>query len=89
MTWTTGKCGSVVATEPYEGMPYGTGHSDVDYYGGYLIAESIPTVAIANLIAAAPDMLEALENIENDDKHMPSTAWEMIQDAIRKAKEGK
>ncbi len=44
--------------------------------------------ANARLIAAAPDMLEALENIENDDAHMPSTAWDMIQNAICKAKGG-
>ena len=41
--------------------------------------------ANAELFAAAPLMLEALENIENDDQHMPSTAWELIQAAIAKA----
>lgn len=45
--------------------------------------------ANARLIAAAPDMLEALENIENDDESIPFRIWEMIQNAIRKAKEGK
>lgn len=44
--------------------------------------------ATANLIVAAPDMLEALKNIENDDEHMPPSAWELIQNAIAKA-EGK
>lgn len=42
--------------------------------------------ANARLIAAAPDMLAALENIENDDKNMPASAWKMIQDAIAKAR---
>ena len=42
--------------------------------------------ANAQLIAAAPMMLEALENIENDDEHMPPTAWELIQDAIKAAR---
>lgn len=42
--------------------------------------------ANARLIAAAPDMLEALQNIENDDKHMPESAWILIQSAIAKAK---
>lgn len=37
------------------------------------------------LIAAAPDMLEALQNIENDDNSMNKTAWELIQAAIAKA----
>ncbi len=44
------------------------------------------TQANARLIAAAPLMLEALENIENDNEHMPSTAWELIQAAIAKAR---
>ncbi len=42
--------------------------------------------ANARLFAAAPDMLEALENIENDNEHMPSTAWDLIQAAIAKAR---
>lgn len=38
------------------------------------------------LIAAAPDMLEALQNLENDDgSTMPATAWELVQKAIAKA----
>lgn len=41
--------------------------------------------ANAKLIAAAPDMLEALQNIENDNAHMPPSAWKMIQNAITKA----
>lgn len=44
------------------------------------------TIANARLIAAAPLMLEALQNIENDDEHMPPSAWKLIQDAIAKAK---
>jgi len=42
----------------------------------------------ARLIAAAPDMLEALENIENDDGQMPVSAWNLIQAAIDKATKG-
>lgn len=33
-------------------------------------------------------LLEALENIENDNEHMPDSAWQMIQAAIAKAGEG-
>lgn len=44
--------------------------------------------ANARLIAAAPEMLEALENIENDDAHMPAAIWDLIQKAIAKAKGG-
>lgn len=37
------------------------------------------------LISAAPDMLEALQNIENDNGFIPAPIWEMIQNAIKKA----
>jgi hypothetical protein len=41
--------------------------------------------ANARLISAAPDMLEALQNLENDDNSIPAHAWKMVQDAIKKA----
>ena len=43
--------------------------------------------AIANskLIAAAPDLFDALINIENDDNRIPSTIWEMRNKALNKA----
>ena len=44
--------------------------------------------ANANLIAAAPEMYEALRSIENDNGYIPHTIWKMIQNAISKA-EGK
>jgi hypothetical protein len=37
------------------------------------------------LIAAAPDLLHALQNIENDNGQIPDHAWKVIQDAIAKA----
>jgi len=42
--------------------------------------------ANAALIAAAPDLLEALENLENDDGSIPDHAWRICQAAIAKAK---
>ena len=45
-------------------------------------------VANARLIAAAPDLLDALKNLENDDGSIPAHAWELVQSAIAKA-EGK
>lgn len=44
------------------------------------------TRANARLITAAPDLLAALENLENDDNSIPSHAWKMVQTAIAKAK---
>ena len=41
--------------------------------------------ANARLIAAAPDLLEALQNLENDDGAIPSHAWDIVKSAIRKA----
>lgn len=48
------------------------------------MTEHAPT-ANARLIAAAPDLLEALENIENDDGHIPDTIWRMRTEALKKA----
>jgi hypothetical protein len=42
---------------------------------------------VARMMAAAPRMLEALENLENDNgKTMPDTAWKLVCDAIAQAK---
>ena len=41
--------------------------------------------ANAKLISAAPDLFEALINIENDDNRIPSTIWEMRNKALNKA----
>lgn len=42
--------------------------------------------AHADLICAAPDMFEALINLENDNLAIPRHAWDMVQKAIKKAK---
>ena len=41
--------------------------------------------ANAKLISAAPDLLEACMNLENDDNSIPKHAWDMLQEAIKKA----
>lgn len=45
--------------------------------------------ADAALIAAAPELLEALESIENDDGHIPAPIWEKVCAALDKAKGGR
>lgn len=42
-------------------------------------------IANGQLIAAAPDLLEALLNIENDNGSIPLPIWEMRNKAINKA----
>ena len=39
-----------------------------------------------NLIAAAPELLEALENLENDAGQIPEHAWKIVKAAIARAK---
>lgn len=39
----------------------------------------------AKLICSAPDLLEALQNLENDNGQIPDHAWKLVQDAIAKA----
>jgi hypothetical protein len=37
--------------------------SDIEYYGGYLVCESVANEKAANIIAAAPKLLNALQSI--------------------------
>jgi hypothetical protein len=42
--------------------------------------------ASGRLAAAAPLMLKALQNLENDDGlRMPDSAWELVQEAVEAA----
>lgn len=60
-TWSIGKTGGcIVTTAEIAGCP-GRGHNDAEYYGGNLICESVYRPADAHLIAAAPDLLAALQ----------------------------
>lgn len=43
--------------------------------------------ANAKLAAAAPEMLEVLETIENDNNQVPEWLWKKIQEVIKKATE--
>ncbi|KKM52636.1 hypothetical protein LCGC14_1554740 [marine sediment metagenome] len=39
-----------------------------------------------NVLGAAFDMLEALDNLENDDGQIPAFLWEKVKNALYKAK---
>ena len=43
----------------------------------------------AKLMTAAPEMYEALKNLENDDEAIPDHAWDLVKSAILKAEKGR
>ena len=49
-------------------------------------AADLETQANADLIATAPALLAALENLENDDGSIPDHSWQLVCAAIAKAK---
>lgn len=49
------------------------------------VTDHVYTLEDAKLIAAAPDLLDACMNLENDDNSIPEHAWKLIQNAINKA----
>ena len=60
--WSASKCGQgVVSDQPGGGVP---GSEHTEYYGGYLIAESIGRSNIP-IVAAAPKMLKALVRVRD------------------------
>jgi len=50
-----------------------------------LIESNLKWKANAQLISAAPDLFEALINIENYDNRIPANIWEMRNKALNKA----
>jgi hypothetical protein len=56
------------------------GEPDIDYV--YWLENK---VIHAQQVEAAPDMLDALQNLENDDNSIPEHAWKLVKDAIAKA----
>jgi hypothetical protein len=71
-----------IEADAFSVVIYGYGEDDD---GGVQGKSKEEELANAYLIAAAPDMLEALKNLENDDNHIPLEAWQMVQSAIAKA----
>lgn len=83
--WQIGKTGGTVITDCPEGFTATTGHDATESYGGYLIAESILKPADAHLIAAAPDLLRALEDLTLV-SYLSSPLLDRAEKAIMKAR---
>lgn len=58
-----------------------TGNDNSGYFASEDEAE-----ANARLFVAAPDLYEALANLENDAGQIPEHAWKMVQAALKKAR---
>lgn len=92
--WRPGKTGGCVVTDTPHGFDPNRGHCDTEYYGGYLIAESIYREKDINLIAAAPDLLDAiqyyfdvLEEVRGEDwAQKPDHVLSKMIAAVNKAK---
>jgi len=73
---------AVVADHPVPGI----GGSDaVDYYGGHLVAESIAAQNL-HVIAAAPEMYDFIDTLENDDGAIPAWLWHKRELLLAKAR---
>ena len=69
--------------------PSGQWHPDSDHETPEAAADRVRHLnggKDTSLYAAAPDMLNALENLENDNGAIPDHAWRLVQEAISKAK---
>lgn len=83
--WSVGKDKMTVITDSEVGLTAKTGHAGPDakmYFGGNLICESVLRPKDVHIIASSQLMLEALENLENDDNQIDKNAWNMVQSAI-------
>ena len=80
--WHKGHGSFIIATHPVNGL---IGSDDVEYYGGHLVCESVAPQNM-DLIAAAPELLEALEAIVAFDTPLPCGLLKQARAAIAKAK---
>jgi hypothetical protein len=85
--WEIGKYNSCVISKNDESLSIrgSVGEDAIEYYGGNLICESV-SKSNAKLIAAAPELLEALIEVVkiSDRNHI---AWDKAKSAIKKATE--
>ena len=76
---------AVVTDQPLPGYNTNGGHDSVKYYGGHLIAESIWREEDRELIAAAPELLEALQHVVLWHDQLTPTDIERYKAVIAKA----
>jgi len=84
--WSKGRHGGCVVSDTPNA--HGNQTETTEYYGGYLVAESIPRESYVNIIAAAPEMLDALWAILQWDveNFIPTELFKQAKAAIDKAK---
>ena len=83
--WKQGKAIGTVITDNIEGFDKKTGHTETEYYGGILIAESIWRSKDVHLISAAPDLLNACIEAEKHHQGLHSQIGDILRNAINKA----
>jgi hypothetical protein len=85
--WRIGKMGSVVTdTPPNAEYAASKDAKDImEWYGGYVVAESIG-YQDQSLIAAAPDLLTVCESLLNEGAEMASYQKIALRAAVRKAR---
>lgn len=88
--WKVGKYGSTVVSDKIpENYIGGSGHDDIEYYGGFLIGESISNQD-AKLIAAAPELLQSCINLLSElgvqAFSEPEGYSRIVQDALKAIK---
>jgi len=88
--WKVGRHTSEIIAENFPNdIPISdSGHAEVEYYGGYLIAESVER-RNTSLIAAAPELLksaiEVIESIQGNSDLNQSDSFRKLKEAVTKA----
>ena len=84
-TWKVGNHNSCVVVDQVEATRnYPYIKSFYDYYGGFLVCESVSSERDMRKIVAAPEMFELLRSIENDNGSIPEELWNKIQDVVKR-----
>lgn len=84
--WKVGNYKSTVVSDtkqkntnfPHLTNPIESNDSDIKYYGGYLVCESISNPKTANLIADTTEMFDIINTLENDNNSIPDWLWQRI-----------